>query len=438
MIGTGIFITTGNVLELTMDPFVVLVLWAIGGIIALTGTLCYAELATMWPHVGGEYIYLKNSFGFLPSFLTGWISLVVGFSASVAISAISFVQYLDEFWRDVSSQVGDPSIFFGNGLFHKGLACAVILLFGAIHIHGVKSGSRIQNVLTVIKLLVVISLIGFGLYYIDWSLTDRLFSSYSEGTNNNLNIPVISLSLLIIMFSYSGWNGATYIAGEIKDVEKRLPKALFMGTVLTTILYIGLNIVFLMSTPGRELMGDNIVVGSITARNLFGVRASSLFTLGITLILLSSISVQMMIGPRVYYAMARDKMIFRALGRVNPRFETPTIAIVIQIILTIFYILVGNAALLMKYLGFALGIFPVLTVIGLMYMRKKHPEFKRPFKVPFYPITPLVFIILSTAMLLSSFFAEMKTSTIAIAVVLAGIPIFFLWRKFAHKNNNNK
>ncbi len=128
---------------------------------------------------------------------------------------------------------------------------------------------------------------------------------------------------------------------------------------MTTIIYIGLNIVFLMSSHGRELMGDNIVVGSIATRNLFGVRTSSLFTLGIALIQLSSISVQMMIGPRVYYAMTRDKMIFQALAKINLRFETPTIAIVIQIILSIFYILADNTAVLMKYLGFTLGIFPV-------------------------------------------------------------------------------
>jgi len=428
MIGTGIFITTGTILHMTRDATAVLSLWLVGGVIALTGSLCYAELATMWPHVGGEYVYLKKTYGLLPSFLSGWISLMVGFSASVAVSSITLIQYLDTFWQSISSNYGTTSYILSGPLTQKILASLVLLLFGVVHIHGVKSGSRIQNILTVIKIAVVITFIIFGLAMADWSHAGRLVERYPNGIHGgNTMLPVTGLALLIIMFSYSGWNGATYIAGEIKNVEKNLPRALFFGTILTVILYLALNVVFIISSPGLEIMG-NETIGFTAASNLFGTRLSYLFTLGISFIMLSSISVQMMIGPRVYYAMAKDNMIFSALSRVSPKFHTPTISIIIQMILSIFYVMVGNASLLMEYLGFSLGIFPILTVIGLVYLRYRHPDIPRPFKVPFFPFTPLVYIILSMAMMVAGFMTWTETSRFALMVLGAGVPVFFLWR----------
>lgn len=428
MIGTGIFITTGTTLYMTRSAPVVLLIWVAGGVIALTGTLCYAELATMWPHVGGEYVYLKKTYGLLPSFLSGWISLVVGFSASVAVSAITLIQYLDSFWQNITMHLGAQSFALTHPLTQKILASLVLLIFGGIHIHGVRSGSKIQNVLTVLKLLVVISFIVLGLSMADWSQTERLTAQYPDGIHESGGLlPITGLALLIVMFSYSGWNGATYIAGEIKDVERNLPRALFAGTLLTMLLYIGINVVFLISSPGLEIMGKE-TIGSTVSANLFGPRLSNLFTLGICVIMLSSISVQMMIGPRVYYAMAKDNMIFSALSRVNPRFHTPTVSIVIQMLLAVFYVAVGNASFLMEYMGFSLTVFPILTVIGLVYMRYRHPEIPRPFKVPLFPFLPIVFIILSSAMMIAGFMAWTETSRFAVLALGGGIPVYFLWR----------
>jgi APA family basic amino acid/polyamine antiporter len=428
MIGTGIFITTGTLLKMTHNAFLILILWVVGGIVAITGSLCYAELATVWPDVGGEYVYLKNTFGFLPSFLTGWISLVVGFSAPVATSSISLVKYLNQFWLTIMQNSGDISNVLSGDWTQRIIAAAIIFIFGSIHILGVKRGSRIQNVLTLIKLLIVVSLVGFGIYMADWSMSERLSSSYpwAEG-EPTAGIPIYGLVLLIIMFSYSGWNGASYIGGEIKNPGRNLPRALFFGTLITMVIYIGLNVVFLMSTPGQELMGKD-AVGAVASRNLFGAGVSSFFTLGIAVILLSSVSVQMMIGPRVYYAMARDRMIFQYLAYENPRFNTPSVSISIQMVLAIFYVFVGTAQTLMEYMGFALSIFPLLTVVGLVYLRYKKPNLNRPFRVPLYPIIPMIYIVLTVGMMVAGFLAWTRTSWFAIMVVVMGIPIFYLWR----------
>ncbi len=433
MIGTGIFITTGTVLEISGNSLEVLLLWGLGGVVALTGSLCYAELATMWPHVGGEYIYLRNSFNLLPSFLTGWISLVVGFSASVAISAITFVEYMNQFVQSFLGPQAGISTFLSEPVAQKCLAAVVILIFGAIHIHGVKSGSRIQNALTIMKLVIIFLLIVLGFYFADWSRVDRLYASYpKQSAAGSQGLPGTGLVLLIIMFSYSGWSGASYIAGEMRNPGKYLPRALFLGTVITMVVYISLNVVFLLSSPGEMIMGQE-TVGAVAVRSLFGTRMSIFFTLAIALILLSSISVEMMIGPRVYYAMAKDKMIFQFLARINPRFRTPSLSILIQILLSILYVFIGNAKFLMEYMGFALGVFPILTVIGLIHMRIKKPDIVRPFKVPFYPVTPIVFITISTFMMVTSFMAWTSTSKFAIIIIILGIPVFYLWRLYMKK-----
>ena len=420
VIGTGIFMTTGNVLGMTQSASVVLTLWGLGGLVALTGSLCYAELATMWPDDGGEYIYLQKIYGKLPAFLTGWVSLVVGFSASAAISAILFTIYLNQFFQ---------SPFLSDPWTQKFISSGVIVFFGIFHIVGVKKGSLVQNGLTVLKLLIVFSLIVFGFFMADWGSSGRLTAEYVS--KEPVSVLQYGSALLVIMYAYSGWNGATYIAGEIKNPEKNLPRAMFIGILSIGIIYLLLNVIFLIATPGKELMGKE-AVGAITAKNLFGAGFSPVFTLGIAIVLLSSVSVQIMVGPRVYYAMAKDKMIFSSLQRINKKFNTPDLAILIQMAITIIYVFIGikNVVSLLIYLGFALGFFPLMSVIGLMILRKKSPQTKRPFKVPFFPVIPLIYIVLTIGMMVTSLITSTKTSLFALLVVFVGISVFTLWQRF--------
>ncbi len=433
MIGTGIFITTGELLGMTHNAFVILSLWVVALVVAITGSLCYAELATMWPDVGGEYLYLKKTFGLLPSFLTGWISLVIGFTACVAVTSITVVEYLQQFFLNIYGRSSTLAVYLADPFNRKVIASAIIVFFGVVHIIGVRTGSAVQNVLTVLKVAIILAMIGFGAYMVDWSQASRLVAAYDAPPSSGpTGVPVMGLALLIIMFSYAGWNGASYMAGEIKNPERNLPRALLLGTIVTSVMYLLLNVVFLLSAPGEALMGQK-AIGAVATRYLFGPAVSNFFTLAIALILLSSISVEIMIGPRVYYAMARDRMLFHVLGSVSDRFQTPAFAIVLQVALSIFYVMVGNSTILMEYMGFALSIFPVLTVIGLMYLRRKHPEIPRPFKVPLYPLTPLVFILLSLFMLGAGFLAWTSTSKFALLVVLAGVPVFYAWRWVAFR-----
>jgi len=428
MIGTGIFITTGELLAMTHNALLIMVLWIVAFVVAVTGSLCYAELATMWPDVGGEYIYLKKTFGLLPSFLTGWISLVIGFTACVAITSITVVEYVHQFVQSIQGAQSPLAVFLAGAWNKKFIACGIIIFFGAVHIIGVRTGSVVQNILTVIKIAIILAMLGFGIYMADWGQAGRLAAVYdTAGARAGNSVPVMGVSLLIIMFSFAGWNGASYLAGEIKRPERNLPWALLVGTIVTSVLYLLLTIVFLISAPGPELMGQR-AIGAVAMRSLFGPGVSNFFTLAIALILLSSISVEIMIGPRVYYAMAKDRMLFHGLGVVSDRLGTPAFAIILQVVLSVFYVFVGNSTILMEYMGFALGIFPVLTVVGLIYLRVKHPEIPRPFKVPLFPLIPLVFIVISLFMLIAGFMAWTNTSKFALLVVLAGVPVFYIWR----------
>lgn len=423
VIGTGIFMTTGGVLDMTGSALVVLSLWAVGGLVAITGSLSYAELSSIWPENGGEYVYLKKIYGFLPSFLTGWISLVVGFSVSAAISSITAVDYFNKFF---------PTHFLATDFGHKSAAALIVVLFGTFHMIGVKKGTFIQNALTILKLLMVFAFLIMGFYMADWNSVSRLTETQKE-TGSFFQY---GTALIIIMYAYSGWNGATYIAGEIKDPRKNLPRALFLGTLLVTLIYLAINVVFLISTPGCDLAKES-AVGALCATNLFGKNIAPVFTASIALILLSSVSVQMLIGPRVYHAMARERMIFHSLEKVHPTFGTPALAIFIQMVLTVVYIFIGkeNIFQLLIYLGFSLGVFPLMSVIGLVIYRYKNKTIEHGFRTPLFPLIPGIYILLSSGMMITSLVTNTKTSLTALAVLVLGTVIFFIWQKIVKGKN---
>lgn len=433
MIGTGIYFSTGDILASAQNGGMVLILWAVGGFIALTGALCYAELAALMPDCGGEYIYLKKTFGMLPAFLTGWISILIGFSASIAACALSFSEYLRHFFL----QLPDPFFSWSTSLAslstQKIIATAVILFFGLSHMLHIKMGRALQNTLAWLKIGVAVLFVILAAGFIDWSQVDRIGLPSSSTTISFSSFLPLSLGLLIVSFAYSGWNSSAYVGGEIKNPIQNLPLSLIGGTVFTMFLYLLLNIVFLMSTPAQELAGQS-AIAAIAAQNLFGPEIAAALTFGILLVLLSSMCVQLLVGPRICYSMAQDRVIFRALGEVSPRFQTPVLSVLLISTLSIFYILVGNPNLLMQYMGFALSIFPFITVASLMILRRRYPKLNRPYKVPWYPFTPIVHLFLSGLTMIASLLSMATSSFFAVSVVLAGIPIYFLWKRFSVSN----
>ena len=431
MIGSGIFGTSGLVLELVKSPLVTMVLWIFYGFTALAGALCYAELAAMMPHAGGEYIYIRKVFGKLPSFLTGWVSFIVGFAAPAAASAFLSADYLKDLLVLILPD-SELTRFMSSNIGQKGFAISLIVLFSAIHILGVEKGGYIQNILTTVKLTIIVIFILAGFTAVFFGEPVPVSEIVRSG---EFEWKGIGLGMLLVLYAYSGWNGASYLAGEIKNPEKNVPKALFWGTLLTMVIYLIMNTLYFLAIPAAELSGKS-TPASLTAMHLFGKNISVLFNVAFCLILLSSISAQIMIGPRVYYAMARDKNFFSYAGKIHKRFHTPMTSILLQSFLSILYILSGTFYTVLIYMGFALSIFPIVTMFALIKIRYQNgPRKKTPhlYQTPFFPLLPIFFIIVSVYLMVFSFIQNWQSCLTALGAVLMGIPTYYLWMSLGPK-----
>ncbi len=409
MIGTGIFTTTGAMLSFGLQPRMVLLCWLLGGLIALAGALCYAELATTMPRAGGEYVYLREIYGPLPAFLTGWTSFFVGFAAPGAAAAVGAAKYL------AAAQLLPQGL-----LAERALALLFVAGLTAIHFCGLRLGARAQNALTGLNvtLLLVLILAGFAAHNADWSFLSQ--------ANATAAAPLgLGTALLLAMFAYSGWNAAAYLSEEVCEPARTLPRSLLLGTATVTVLYLLLNLVYLAGASAKALSGQ-IAVAEIAVRNLFGSTAATWLALLISLGLVSALSAYTLIGPRVYYAMARDGLFFRFAAQVHPRFRTPSLSIVAQGVGASVMVLTGTFEQLLFYIGFALGIFPCMAVLGLLLLRRRDPNRTRPYRVWGYPLTPLFFLVAMAAILAVSFAARPRPALWAIATVAAGIPAYFL------------
>ncbi|MBN2093310.1 amino acid permease [candidate division KSB1 bacterium] len=419
IIGSGIFTTSGLMTGYLPGAGWVIVCWLVGGVISMAGALCYAELATRMPEEGGEYLYLKKNFHPVLGFLTGWTSFWVGFSVPIAASAIGFVEY---FAAGINVNSIDLSPFTIIKL-KKVTGVVLIVLFTMIHYSGLKPGTIVQNSLTMLKILIVIGLAIAGF-------------SLGAGNFKNINFPPMNIShfwgigtaMMFVNFSYSGWNASAYIAGEVKNPRKTLPISLVGGTFIVIILYLAINLFIFHTVPYEGLKGK-IPVVELASVQVFGPWMGKGLSFMISLALLSSLSAFILLGPRVYFAMAKDKLFFPFAASVHPRFHVPGRSILIQGGIAILMVLLGSFEQLLIYLGFALGIFPWLAVAGLFWMRKNKTGEKTAVKTWGYPITPIFFLLGNLFILIVAFYNRPFESSAAIVTVLSGIPLYFLWIK---------
>lgn len=422
MIGAGIFTTSGLLLEELGDPRLMLALWAIGGLVALCGALCYGELGAAIPRAGGEYVFLARLFHPVLGFLSGWLSFFAGFSAPIAASAIGFSEYLARaFPALVAPGVLEPVL--GAAGLKKLWAVAAIVVFTAVHVRGLELGARVQNALTVLKVVLVAGLIGAG-----FAAGGGSFAHLSQGDPLVLDfagLRTCGVALMWVMFAYSGWNAAAYIGSEIRDPGRVLPRSLLLGTGLVALLYLGLNLLFVYAVPPAELAGE-ISVGGLAVARLFGRAAESALSLMIAFALFSSLSAFIILGPRVYYSMARDGCFFRFAGRVDPRFGVPARSIVLQGAVASLMVLLGTFDQILTYLGFALGIFPILAVLGTAAVRRRGWG---TFRMPLYPLPAVLFVAASLAFLTLSLLERPVESGIAVLTVLVGLPAYALFRR---------
>ena len=415
MIGVGIFTTSGLLLAQLHDPLLLLILWVVGGAIAFSGALSYGELGANFPRAGGDYAFLSELFSPLAGFLSGWVSFLVGFSAPVAATSLAFSEYLVRTLPDMYVPA-EP------GMVKKLVAIAVVVFFTTTHYFGIRSGTGTQNFLTGLKLFLIALLVFAGFAFGEGSL-DHFILSEAEGSNP-ANLKSIGLSLMWIMFAYSGWNASTYVGSEVVNPRKNIPRSLLLGTGVVTILYLLLNVLYVYALPPGDMKGV-ISIGGEATNFLFNRTMDQVFSLFIALILLSAISALIMIGPRVYYAMAHSGHFFSQAKKIN-RALVPGVSILMQSGLAIVYILTGTFEQIITFLSFSLGIFPILAVAGVFRLRIMNQS---GLKMPGYPVIPAFFILASFMILVLTFMERPVESSIALGIIIAGIPVFYLLRR---------
>jgi len=417
MIGAGVFTTSGLIMAQLRNPFLLLTLWAFGGFIAICGALVYSELGAAMPEAGGEYVFLSRLYHPMVGFLSGWVSFVVGFSAPIAASAIGFSEYLiygiPEGWEVYHN--------FSGPLVTKGLAVFVIILFTLIHIRGVETSARWQNALTILKVLLIVGLILAGFL---WGKGNWNYFTMNIVPKSQFNWRSTGLSLVWIMFAYSGWNASTYLGGEAFHPQKNIPRSLLLGTFIVITLYLGLNALFIYAIPPDEFNSE-IAIGSVAVIHLFGERAVQILSLLIAFALFSSLSAFIILGPRVYYAMAKAGHFFRFAAKISPQHHVPLGSILLQSGVSVLMVVTGTFDQILTFMGFSLGIFPIIAVVGVFLLRRQQ---NLTYRHSGYPIIPVIYVGAALAMLVLTAMERPLESVVAVLVVLSGIPAFLLFR----------
>ena len=422
MIGAGIFTTSGLLMSDLNSPVLMLSLWIIGGIIALCGALSYGELGASMPDAGGEYLFISRLYNPLAGFLSGWVSFIVGFSAPIAASAIGFSAYFLRAFPALPSWINDNTWIPGIAT-ERILAITVIILFSAIHYRGLKLGAKIQNYLTILKVGLIVGLIFLGLFVGKGDVSH--FSEGSISTSGLQSWKTIGLSLMWIMFAYSGWNAATYIGSEIKNPKRNLPGSLLLGTLIVMVLYLLINIVFIYAIPPAEMSGV-ISVGGLAMEKMFGLTGGAVSSLLISFALFSSLSAFLIIGPRVYYSMANDGLFFKSAAKIHPKFNVPSASIVFQCAIALVLTVSGTFEQILTFMGFSLGIFPLLAIIGTIKLRISG---KSVLKLPGYPVAQIIYLVTGFLILFLAYMERPFESSMGIVTVLTGIPAYYIFKK---------
>lgn len=373
IVGTGVFTTLGFQVLGTTDGFALLALWGVGGLIALAGALCYGELSAAIRGSGGEYRFLGRIYSPAVGTVAGWVSVAVGFAAPVALAAMALGRY------------AGPLLQIPAGP----LAVAAIVAATGVHLLAPEVGGKVQVAVTTLKVLLIVAFVAVGLAA---PSTDLAFAPSAESLGQ-MTSGSFAISLIFVSYAYTGFNAAAYFQGEVTDAERNVPRSLVSGTLLVTALYMGLNWVFLRTTPITELAGQ-VEVGAIAAERIFGPAGGRLMSGVIALLLISTISAMTLAGPRVIEAMAEEHPPLRPLAERTAT-GSPRRAVLLQGALALLFVFTDSFKGILTYAGFTLNLFLVLAVVGVLVLRRREPALPRPYRVWGYPWTPLFFAAFS-------------------------------------------
>ena len=416
-IGSGIFVTPSQIAGLVPKPSLILGVWAIGGVITLTGALTFGELGSIFPRAGGIYVFLKEAYGGWTGFLYGWAYLLIITSGSIAVLALAFAYYL--------------SFFFPMGETGKILtSITAIAILTTLNVLRAKFGEMFSNVFTGLKIIGILIIIGVGLFYGSRELS---FSGAGAAPGNS-SLSSFGVALVGVLFSYGGWQHASFLAGETKNPSRNVPVAMITGAIVVTLIYLLVNVSYMLLLPISTVASSQKVAAEAVSTILpFGGKMVAAI---IAVSTLGTIGIYTLSSPRIYYAMAEDGLFFKGIAKVHPKFRTPVNAIIAQsvwaVVLLLFW---GTFEDLITYTVSVEWIFLTFAAAGIFIFRKKMKDVHRPYKTFGYPVTPIIFICINTWFVINMFINKPFHMALAVGCLLIGVPVYIFFRR---KNRNLK
>jgi APA family basic amino acid/polyamine antiporter len=442
VIGSGIFLTTGIMAKSIPSAGLILLAWLIGGLLTLAGALTYAELGAAMPEAGGQYVYLREAYGPMSGFLFGWILFLVYLTGGIAALALAFGEYVGYFFPSLGTEqvILTLNVPFLQGSLPYSLSAGqitgiiVIIMLSIFNFIGVGLGKSIQNLFTVIKIGTIAGIIILG-FAIGKGTSPGLALNPS-GMSFGSIIVGLGVSLVAVSWAFDGWNNVNFVAGEIKNPKRNLPLALILGTLGITFLYVLVNYVYLYALSMEETTGVVRIAEKATGA-LFGSSTSALISALVLVSVFGSLNGSILVGPRVYYAMAKDGLFFRKVAHVHPRFRTPGFSILIQAVWASILTLLGTFEQIFTFTMFIAIAFWIAAAASVFTLRKKLPDLPRPYKTWGYPVVPAIFILASCGILLNTLLEKPVEAVAGLLLTALGIPAYFYW-KHRLKSGNSK
>ena len=441
VIGSAVFMVTGGpdgVARLLPSPGALLLAWVAGGIVSFAGALVFAELGAALPQAGGQYVFLREAYGDLVGFLYGWVLFAVIHTGTLAALAVGYAEYFGAFV---------PALGTGRVLVSMALpltghvlsisagqinAVFVIALLSLVNFFGIKEGSVFQGIVTVMKVASFAGFILLGVLVGQGSLGHfvPLFEAVpaAAAPAGPITFTSFVLAMVAMLWAYEGWNNITFTAGEVKDPHRNIPLSLVFGMSAITLIYVGMNLLYVYAMPVGEMVATSRI-GETAAERLFGAAGGRAMTLAVLVSVFGCISATVLSGPRVFYAMARDGLFFRSMAEVHPRHRTPARAILWQGIWSSALCLSGTYGQLYTFVIFAAVLFYALAGASVIVLRKRHPEWPRPYRTWGYPFTPLLYVALCVVVLLNTLRSQPVESGIGLGILALGLPAYLYWKR---------
>lgn len=429
VVGSGIFLTTGQIAMHLPDPLWIMFVWLLGTVLTLFGGLTFAELGTMIPEAGGQYAYLRETYGPFAGFMYGWTTFTVTQTGGIAALGVGFAEYTSHFFPSLSLQHYSISsgliIPVSNGQL---VALFSILLLTFINYFGIRSGNLVQNVFTILKLLAIGILVVAGLFFAAGPAENPVNDIVAKAPAGLSLISALGIALIAVLWTFDGWYSVNCVASEIKNVKKNLPVSLILGITFTGFIYLAINWFYLKALPMSEMAGT-LRIGEEATTAMFGTQAGSVMSALILVSIFGCLSATVIFGPRIFYAMAADGQFFKSFSKIHPRYRSPHIAVLWQGIWAGILCLTGTYEQLYTYVVFILLLFYIATALGIFVLRSRRPDAERPYKVWGYPFIPVLFALAMFWIMVNTLVEKPYASVIGMLLVMTGIPVYLFWRK---------